>query len=184
MSQASLEALVNTPEILSIRQIINEDPNIIFIQDQLKNISAEVGKNIISLYEAGPQGLPALDLSESSVKEANLWLRNLQSQKDRIVFYQIRLEEYGGIIANHWSKSSNLCMINPMIEGLRSNDQRQAYIEQVFENLVDVMQSLKLLKKKIQILEDNLETGFRNLQQQQRNLQLVAQASRYYGNPS
>lgn len=178
MSQSQLEALAMQEDIKALREIIAEDPNLEFIRNQTYAISNEITKMLEGV------AMPALDLSETSIKQANEWLRGLQTSKDKLVFFHIRLDEYEAIIQDHWSKAFNITMIQPAIEGLRSNDQRNAYIEQLFEGLCKLRRSLSSTKKKIQILEDNLETGFHNLQQQQRNLQLVAQASRFYGNPS
>ena len=119
-----------------------------------------------------------------SIKQANVWLKDLQSKKDRFIFFQIRLDEYDNIVSDHWIRASNICMIHPLIEGLRSNDQRNAYIEQLFEGLFFLKRSMDLVKRKIKILQENLDNRFTNLQQQQRNLQIVAQVSRIYGNPS
>lgn len=178
MSQSNLEALANQEEIKYLREVIASDPNMEFIRNQIYTISKEITTMM------GGVNLPALDLSETSVKEANNWLRGLQATKDRLVFFQIRIDEYEEILQDHYGKAYNICMIQPAIEGLRSNDQRNAYIEQLFEGICKLRRSLSVSKKKIQILQDNLDTGFKNMQQQQRNLQLVAQVSRFYGNPT
>lgn len=182
MSQSNLEALINQADIQTLREIIQQDPNIAFIQDQLRMISEDIGKTLNDLYDPNIPGVPVLDLSDPSVKQANQWLRDLQVQQDRMIFYNVRLDEYDSIIQDHWTRATNLCMIHPVIEGLRSNDQRMAYIETAFESLSTLLRNLKLVRRKIQILQDRSEGCFKNLQQQQRNLQILAQVSRIYGN--
>ena len=74
-------------------------------------------------------------------------------------------------------------MIQPSIEALRSNDQRMVYVEHIFEDVNGIKfnrlrRDIKFVVRKMETIEKNLQDGFWNLQQQQRNLQLIAQMNK------
>ena len=168
MSTATLEALANQEDIKAIRELILQDVNIPFIVDQMKNISS----GLMGLMN---NDTPTLDLSQHSVTEANRWISQLQARRDNITNYVLILESYDETLENLWIKATNMTLIQPSIEGLRSNDQRLAYINQLYEPLSEARRSLSVLRKKVDIVSENIQNSFNAMQQQQRNLQLVAE---------
>lgn len=174
MSTATLEALANHEDLRVLRELINQDANIPFIVEQLKNISGA----IVGLMETH---VPVLDLSQLAIQEANRWISEIQAKRDQVTNFVLILESYDEILEGLWIKATNMTLIQPVIEGLRSNDQRFAYINQLYEPLADARRSSATVRKKLDIVSDNIQNSFSAIQQQQRNLQLVAQVTKAYG---
>jgi hypothetical protein len=174
MSNATLEALANHEDIRAIRELILQDQNIPFVLDQLKNIST----GLVAFMETQT---PVLDLSQYSITEANKWIAQIQARRDQVTSFTLYLESYDEILEGLWIRATNMTMIQPVIEGLRSNEQRLAYINQLYEPLAEVRRASKVVRKKLDIISENIQNSFNSLQQQQRNLQLVAQVTKAYG---
>lgn len=166
MSRETLEMLAAIPDISNLKDMIKQDPQIPFVEQQNLEIL-----NQISTFHS--LQTPVLDLNTTSISEANKFLATLQSIRNNLTFFSFRLEEYESTINRYWSLAYNLCMIQNSIESLRSNDQRMAYIEQLFPELIDLKRKISVTKRKLTYLSDNVTNSFFTLQQQQKNLQLV-----------
>lgn len=174
MSQATLQNLLEQEDIKRLREIILADPMLAQAHIQSSVILSELSQ-LTNLQT------PALDLSTESIKQANQWLQLLQAHRDKITYYLSVLDTFEFHLNAHWSMAFNICSIQPSIEACRNQDQREAYIYQLFEELQKARKALGFAKKKLTILSDNIQNSFYNVQQQQRNLQLVTQIARQYG---
>lgn len=174
MSTATLEALANHEDLRALRDLINLDANIPFIVEQLKNVSSIVMQMMNT-------NTPVLDLSLHSIQEANKSIQQIQNTRDQVTNSFLIIESYHEILEGLWIKATNMTLIQPVIEGLKSNDQRFAYINQLYEPLAEARRSLAVVRKKLDIVSDNIQNCFNSIQQQQRNLQLVAQVTKAYG---
>lgn len=166
MSKEALEMLATIPDIVQLKETIKHDPNINFIEEQNNHILGQLA----SFLNVQP---PVLDLNPTSVQEANKYLTTLQGYRDRITNFNMCMDDYETKIQSYWSLAYNLCMIQTAIESLRSNDQREAYIYQLFPELVAIRRKIALTKKKLTVLSDNVTNAFFTIQQQQKNLMLV-----------
>jgi len=177
MSQATLNELSLIPDIISLREIIVNDPEITQIPGELSKISHDL------VIMQSNVAVPVLDLNPESVKQANQWLAYTQGYKDRITYHRNLLDGYDHKIGIYWNLGQNILMIQPSIEALRSNDQRIVYVEHIFEDVNGIKfnrlrRDIKFVMRKMETIEKNLQDGFWNLQQQQRNLQLIAQMNK------
>jgi hypothetical protein len=166
VSKEALEMLATVPDIIQLKETIKQDPNIAFIDEQ----NTQILNQLEALHKLQP---PVLDLNPNSVQEANKFLTQLQGHRDRITNFNMCIDDYETRIQGYWSLAYNLCMIQSAIESLRSNDQREAYIYQLFPELVTIRRKIGLTKRKLSILSDNVTNAFFTLQQQQKNLMLV-----------
>jgi len=163
MSQATLNELSLIPDIISLREIIVNDPEITQIPGELSKISHDL------VIMQSNVAVPVLDLNPESIKQANQWLAYTQGYKDRITYHRNLLDGYDHKIGIYWN--------------LRSNDQRMVYVEHIFEDVNGIKfnrlrRDIKFVVRKMETIEKNLQDGFWNLQQQQRNLQLIAQMNK------
>lgn len=177
MSQATLNELSLIPDIISLREIIVNDPEITQIPGEL----SKIGHDLVIMQSN--VAVPVLDLNPESIKQANQWLAYTQGYKDRITYHRNLLDGYDHKIAIYWNLGHNILMIQPSIEALRSNDQRMVYVEHIFEDVNGIKfnrlrRDIKFIMRKMETIEKNLQDGFWNLQQQQRNLQLIAQMNK------
>lgn len=168
MSTQVLQALACLPEVLQLKKLIQEDPS---IKQFLLDCQA-----IDSIYASmleDTRELPLLNENPQSILAGNAYLQKIQAHRDKLLTLNNSLDGYKALFDRYWSLAYNLLMIQPTIEALKSNDQRNAYIEQVWEDLISMRRRRGVLERKLQAYSDTLSNAFFNLQQQQRNLNLV-----------
>jgi hypothetical protein len=168
MSQEALNLLAANEDIVSLKTIYNEDPTIKQIKEQLPVIEQGVVNLLAGL------SLPTLDLNEFSIKEGNAWLGQIQQKRDDCARYDSILKTYEYHIKRHWTLAYSICMTQPVIESMRSNEQRVAHIDRLFPEIVDLRERATLAAKKLQIVHDNLQQASYNFSAQQKNIQFLA----------
>ena len=166
MSKDTLDSLVLVPDIANLRQQFAEDAYV-------KAIQAENNKVVNALSVILTLDPPVLDCSVASVQQINAWLSTLQKHRDHIVYYLSLLDDWEFHVQQYWSTAYSVSMIQSQIEALRSGDHKEAYINQLFENILKLKRTLALTRKKIGLINDNLTNHFFSIQQQQKNLMLV-----------
>jgi hypothetical protein len=174
--QEILDALLLNENIISLKEMIKQDPIFQTIAEQLPIILNELS----SLMNFN---MPVLDLNPAVVYEANTWIRDLQIVRDKICQYEVTLRIYEYRIDHYLNLAHNICMVQPQLEGLRSNEQRNAYIEQVFQDLWDKKNYMKVSMKKLDIISNNCQQAYYSFIAQQKNLQFLATVHKSYGTP-
>jgi hypothetical protein len=168
MSQEALNLLAANEDIVSLKTIYAEDPTIKQIIEQLPNVVQGTNNLLAGM------SLPTLDLNEVAVKEANAWLAELQRKRDDCARYDSILKTYEYHVKRYWSLAYNICMTQPVIESMRSNEQRLAHIERLFKDISDLRDQIVLATKKLVIVHENLQQASYNFSAQQKNIQFLA----------
>lgn len=174
--QQILDSLLLNEDIVNLKEIIFQDPLFPQIREQVPILVNELSSMMGS-------HMPVLDLNPAAVNEANHWITILQANRDKICQYEINLRTFDYQVDRYWSIAYNICMVQPQIEGLRSNEHKRAYIEQVFKDLLEMKNYLAISLKKLQIISDNIQQAYYSFSAQQKNVQLLATVHRSYGQP-
>lgn len=175
--QIILDALLLNEDIVSLKEMISNDPLFKTMYEQVPLVMKEIHPYL-------DLNMPTLDLDVTSVQEANRWISQLQAGRDKICQYEIILRTYEYNVGRYWTLAQSICMVQPQLEGLRSNEQRKAYIDQVFKDLVEAKNYIEINLKKLNIISDNIQQAYYSFNAQQKNVQLLATVHRSYGVPT
>jgi hypothetical protein len=175
--QQVLDSLLLNEDVINLKGILGQDP--LFTQ-----INQQVPLLINELNAMMTMAMPVLDLNQAAVADANRWIATLQGHRDKICQYEITLRTFEYHVDRYWSIAYNMCMVQPQIEGLRSNEHKKAYIEQVFKDLIEMKNYVSISLKKLQIISDNIQQAYYSFSAQQKNVQLLATVHRSYGTPN
>jgi hypothetical protein len=177
MSQQVLDSLLLNEDIQKLKAAFQIDPYVIACREWMLWANNELAK-MINI------GVPCLDATPLAIREANLWLQGLQNNRDTLTNVNMKLDDFELTIDAYYNRAHSITMIQPQIEtGLKSNDQRNAYFEQVFDELVYFKSYIDVIRKKSDMVNDSFQSAFFNVQQQQKNLQLVSRVINAYGTP-
>ena len=175
--QQVMDSLLLNEDVINLKEILRTDPMFLQINQQVPILISELN-SMLSI------NMPVLDLNPAAVTLANQWITSLQANRDKICQYEITLRTYEYHIDRYWSLAYNICMVQPQIECLKSNDHKKAYIEQIFKEILEMKNYLSISLKKLQIISDNIQQAFYSLNAQQKNLQFLATVHKSYGTPN